>query len=84
MLAVWVLWGIWGGMLVLGVYATVDRIIVSLRYKPGRNRFHRICKKCGAHQVVYESCLGVWWEEVYPLGNDPDCGCHKDVQARDI
>lgn len=60
----------------------INKIIIKMRYKSGRNMFHRICKKCGAHQVVYESCFGSWWEEVYPIGNNPDCKCHGDAEYR--
>ena len=57
-----------------------DRVFTSMRYKPGRNKYHRVCKKCGAHQVVFASFLGTWWEEVHPVGDDPDCRCHADAE----
>jgi hypothetical protein len=65
------------------IYLIRKSIINMLRYKRGRNPYHRICRKCGAHQVVYESCFGTWWDEVYPIGNDPNCKCHKDTEQRD-
>ena len=45
----------------------------------GRNPFERICKKCSAHQNVYTySWSGrSLWAEVYPIGNDKNCICHK-------
>ena len=59
-------------------------VVPLMRYRPGRNRYHRICRKCGQHQIVYESCFGMWWDEVYPVGNDPECRCHRDTQHRDF
>lgn len=49
-------------------------------FKKGRNPYHRICKKCGAHQEQFheiERPQCNWWEEVYPIGNDPKCKCHR-------
>jgi hypothetical protein len=55
-------------------------VFESLQFKPGHNKFARICRQCGAHQNKYRSnVIGEnreWWEEVYPIGNDPDCSCH--------
>jgi len=53
-------------------------------FKKGRNKFTSICRKCGSHQDQYRSTAysGVWWEEMYPIGNNPDCRCHKHAQHR--
>jgi hypothetical protein len=58
--------------------------IYSVRYYQNlfeyNNPFSRTCKKCGAHQNQY--CYSyndreTWWEEMYPIGNDPNCKCHS-------
>lgn len=54
---------------------------VSL-FKATDNPYKRECKKCGAHQDMYQSNVEglehkTWWEEVYPIGNNPNCECHK-------
>ena len=67
----------------VGLYLFIKGIIKGFRYKRGNNPFHRICKKCGAHQIMYESVFGTWWDEVYPVGNDPECKCHEDAEQRD-
>lgn len=70
-------------LLIVVLSGIVWRIRVrEMRYSWGRNPFHRICKNCGAHQVVFKSRFGSWWEEVYPIGNDPDCKCHADAEYR--
>jgi hypothetical protein len=52
-------------------------------FKQGRNPYHRICKKCGAHQDLFcDGYKAEWWEEVYPIGNNPDCDCHKQAEYR--
>ena len=53
----------------------------ALLFKGGDNPFHRICTKCGSHQVMYRSNIqghehATWWEEIYPLGNNEKCWCH--------
>lgn len=40
---------------------------------------HRICKKCGSHQKLISSYLGLYWKEVEPFGNDKQCNCHSDA-----
>lgn len=66
------------------LFPIIAAVINAINYKPGRNPYHRICRKCGQHQIMYQSCFGSWWEEVYPLGNNPECRCHKDTERRDI
>lgn len=50
-------------------------------FKQGRNPYHRICKKCGCNQELYswniEDVNESWWEDVNPIGDDPNCKCHK-------
>lgn len=58
-------------------------LLEKLRYNSDGNPYRRVCKKCGATQVQYESVNGTWWGEVYPIGNDPNCICHKDAEYRD-
>lgn len=79
----YILLGLIGLIVALGFYFFIANVVRSFSYKRGNNPYHRICKKCGAHQVVYESCFGTWWGEVYPIGNNPSCKCHKDVEDRD-
>jgi hypothetical protein len=53
----------------------------KLFYTDKNNPFRRKCKKCGSAQSMYKSniegCNDVWWEEIYPIGNNPKCQCHK-------
>lgn len=53
-------------------------------FKRGRNPYHRICKKCGAHQVYYTSIYTrySWWGEIYPIGNNENCECHKYAEDK--
>ena len=65
-----------------GVAAIGWEIYGKTLFKKGHNPYHRICKTCGAHQVMYQSNIEgmedhVWWEEVYPIGNNLKCNCHK-------
>lgn len=44
------------------------------------NPYRRKCKKCGAQQDLHHyswNPRATWWEEMYPIGNDPNCECHK-------
>lgn len=64
------------------VWAAIRQIKIMGLFKQGHNPFNRICKKCGAHQSQYQSNIegcehNTWWEEVYPIGNDENCQCHK-------
>jgi hypothetical protein len=49
------------------------------------NPYRRKCKKCGQWQSMYDngrelSAYRSWWEEIYPLGNDPNCKCKKYIR----
>lgn len=70
-----------GGWVLAMVLTVFIMIKENLQFKRGHNPFARICRKCGAHQHQYHSNIqgshDVWWEEVYPIGNDPNCSCHK-------
>lgn len=71
--------GVWLLALTLATYIMIKE---QLQFKRGHNPFARICRKCGAHQHQYETRVEgfrptTWWEEVYPIGNDPNCSCHK-------
>lgn len=86
-------------MIILKIIAVLMFIIIGLiiigciiraiqewrRYNPGHNPCSRICKHCGSHQHMYSnpSTGANWWEEVYPIGNNPDCDCHYDTECRD-
>lgn len=64
------------------IYLIVHNIRTRIYFKyDSQNPYRRSCKKCGAHQNAYcqsmQTWNNQWWEEVYPLGNNPDCGCHK-------
>jgi len=65
-----------------GLYSAIVTAVEKRRYKAGNNPYHRICKKCGSHQMMYESCFGTWWEEAHS-GDDPTCPCHRDAETRD-
>lgn len=63
---------------------TYDAIKLRLIFKvDGYNPYRRTCRKCGANQSMYQSLFGSWWGETYPLGNDPNCQCHKYAEDRD-
>lgn len=58
----------------------VKKIREDRLFKKGRNQFSRICKRCGAQQNRYSYTHNLsmgWWEEVYPVGNNKNCLCHK-------
>lgn len=64
------------------IHQIIRGIKALILFKKGHNPFSRICKKCGAHQHQYRSNIEgneheTWWEEVYPIGNDEKCKCHK-------
>lgn len=54
---------------------------------PRGNPYRRYCKKCGACQIMYQSNIegwedDIWWEEVYPIGDNPKCKCHDYSEYR--
>jgi transcription elongation factor Elf1 len=58
-------------------------ITESTLFKRHHNPYKRTCKRCGQQQVMYDNggTIGAdyhsWWEEAYPIGNDPKCRCKK-------
>lgn len=64
-----------------GIWAAILKLKEFIIFMPGHNPYHRICKKCGAHQIQMQLNVTppapTWWEEVYPIGNNPACECHK-------
>lgn len=79
---------------VLLYFATVVVIICQSYYvnhvlfRKGNNPYQRICRKCGAHQHMYQSNVKgrehvTWWAEVYPVGDNEDCACHKYASNQD-
>lgn len=55
--------------------------LVIFKYDP-TNPYRRHCKKCNAHQIMYSSNIeghasDIWWQEVYPIGNNEKCICHS-------
>lgn len=70
-------------ILLIGLYHWIRRSIrQSILFKLGRNPYRRVCKKCGSCQTMYSSNIeGLeevsWWEEVYPIGDNPNCECHS-------
>ena len=74
---------IFGLIVTLGaIYFIWHSIMQSILFKQGHNPYCRICRRCGAHQVQYGSnIIGnehiTWWQEVYPIGNNPKCKCHN-------
>ncbi len=77
----YVILAFFGLMAIFLILSLIKYILTKLQFKKGHNPFCRICKKCGAYQNMYESnvegCDLTWWEEVYPIGNDPNCKCHS-------
>jgi hypothetical protein len=77
------------GIIFFGGIAAIGWTLYGLSlFKRGHNPYSRICKTCGAHQTQYQSNIEgmedhVWWEEVYPLGNNPKCPCHKFAEYHD-
>jgi len=70
------------------IWAAIRQIKIMLLFKQGHNPFNRICKKCGSHQVQYQSNIEgqshvTWWQEVYPIGNNEKCQCHKYAEYHD-
>ncbi len=70
---------------IVAIILFIRGIIEACTFKKGRNPYNRICKKCGSHQDMYQSNIEgnenhIWWEEVYPIGNDENCKCHKYAQ----
>lgn len=53
-------------------------------FRYGRNPYRRECKRCGQWQTNYSfpdyGSRNNWWEEIYPVGNDPKCECKKYIQ----
>lgn len=73
--------------LLVGCYMVYRSIMIAIIFKRGHNPYNRICKRCGAHQDMYQSNIegnesDFWWEEVYPIGNNPNCKCHKYASYR--
>ena len=70
-------------LLIIGfIWLICRKIQETFLFKKGRNPYHRICRKCGAHQNMYQSNIEgleshYWWEDVYPIGNNENCLCHK-------
>ena len=65
-------------MLAIG-HTFYTAIKVNRQFKYDDNPFRRHCGKCGAQQDNYHEAGNTgntWWEEMYPIGNDPDCKCH--------
>jgi hypothetical protein len=78
---------IFAGILITGwiismIIAVVIIVKHHLQFKKGDNPFHRICRKCGAHQVEYDRFGVTQWEEIYPIGNDENCSCHSYAHNR--
>lgn len=70
-------------LIVAVIYFLINAYVKERRqFKPGHNPYARICRKCGAHQHQHRSNVEgfehhTWWEEMYPIGNDPNCKCHS-------
>lgn len=67
-----------GAVLLLTGIILLRAITSSNKYLLGENRFHRICRSCGAEQTVHTNPFGSGWIEIYS-GNDSKCHCHRDV-----
>jgi len=70
-------------ILILFFGLVLPAIKQNLLFKKGHNPYNRVCNKCGAHQSVFSynyRNAPSWWEEVYPIGNNPKCKCHKYVK----
>lgn len=73
------------GLYLLGAQWLVRRRLtqIFLFKKCKYNPFRRSCRKCGQWQSMYDNggFIGVdyrsWWEEIYPIGNNPKCNCKK-------
>jgi hypothetical protein len=72
-----------GIMVFISLLLIIRQIRITMLFKNGHNPYVRICRKCGAtqnqYQTNYENDIDplIWWEEVYPIGNDENCPCHK-------
>lgn len=72
-----------GIMVLASIYFIIRQIRIMFLFTVDKyNPYNRKCTKCGAHQVMYQSNIEgmehwTWWEEVYPIGNNEKCKCHK-------
>lgn len=61
-----------------GIYCAIMVAILFKKDEYG-NPYRRTCKRCGQMQIMYSSNIegddSRWWEEVYPMGNNPKCKC---------
>lgn len=65
------------------IYKTIQ---TNRQFKYNDNPYSRTCRKCGALQHMYHhhgEPGDTWWQEMYPIGNDPNCKCHGYAQNRD-
>jgi hypothetical protein len=69
-----------GLLLAAPIYSIILKLIERRYFKEGRNPYERICKKCGCHQELHEGYVYewncIWWEDVPPFGDNPNCECH--------
>lgn len=76
-----------GVMCLVLVAVIVRTILVVIYFKRGHNPYTRICKKCGSHQVMFQSNIegcedDTWWETMNPIGSDPKCLCNLFAEYR--
>lgn len=68
-----------GPIIVVSAIFLISYILECSIFQYERNPYRRTCKKCGAQQDLTEfvGSRMMWWEESYPIGNDPSCKCHS-------
>lgn len=63
----YILYSFFGLIFLGGIWAIFSKIRENNLFKAGHNPYARICKKCGAHQNLYQSNIEgcdhhTWWE----------------------
>ena len=70
-----------------GIWSVGQECFERRLFKYDKYHVSRTCKRCGSTQNKYarpwdlSSC---WWEEVYPIGNNPNCICHNFAIQYDV
>ena len=69
-------------VVILAIYSAIRQFDEDALFEyDDPNPFRRKCKKCGQWQAEYSLDYHKpgWWEEIYPLGDDPNCECKKYI-----
>jgi hypothetical protein len=73
---------VWG-MLIGWIWLSWYKLREWRMFKYDHNPYRRKCRRCGQWQSMWDNggTIGIdyrsWWEEIYPLGDNPKCKCKK-------